>query len=299
MNILITGATGFIGRQLVSVLITKHRLTLIQNYTKIETLGYGDAVSVIDAVDINMNIAEPIAADVLIHLAATRPISKSDDNEALYFDDQIFISNLLPFVQRCGVRQIINISSKSVYGLGNAIPFLENDNPLPHTFYGQSKLQTELKITKFATNHGISYLHLRLGQVIGLDDSHPSAFNQFVKLAQDGLPITLWGEGAGRRSYIYVKDVALLISLLIGYSESRIFNVAWPKSFSFQELAESLKVVFSNTIIEKNRNLAEDECNEWMDTSQITTQLKWMPAFPTLGEAFKDMFIDQPNRIKT
>lgn len=292
MNITITGATGFIGKYLCRELIDSHQLIIL-------TRDIGRAKSQLPYKNINLlDLALPEIklkeelknTEVFIHLAANRPKNKNSNQKidsylkVLQLTDKIL--NLLP--REKNIR-IINVSSKSIYGPNNILPYDETQIPKPESLYGLSKLIGEQQIDIYALKSNFSILHLRLGQVIGWGDSQKNNVTTFLNNALNKRIQQVWGHGNGSRCYIYVKDVVNAITAGIERKETGPFNMVLPKSISHLDLAKNINKIFDNNKLEFLDDKVSDTRIEEIDIANAKKLLNWVPRYAKLETILLDM----------
>ena len=291
MNITISGGTGFIGKYVVEKLHLNHEITVLTrnvNSVCVEDKVKGTFLDLSTPDDV---LKEQLKkTDVFIHLAAKRPEKKvSDKSFDSYFDYLHFSIRMLDLLKGSACKQIINISTKGVYGLKNSVPFSEEQIPYPTSLYGLSKLFTEQMIDQFVNSNNMLACHLRLGQVIGWGDTNTNLISVFLKNAIAQQKQQIWGEGVGARTYVYVKDVVSAIETVLMHNVEGAYNIGWPKAISHAEMAETINKVFNNTQLEFLRDKPEDKSIEEISTEKATERLGWKPNFCCLEDALYDM----------
>ena len=291
MNVVISGATGFIGQYVCQSLKKTYKLSLlVRNQSKLTS----DAYKNIDLVPLSLSDEELRMAlqstDAFIHLAAQRPEKKiTDQSIETYFDFIRFTNRILSALKESSCKQIINISTKSVYGKKNIPPFTESQIPYPSSHYGLSKLLTEQLLNQFVENSSIRLSHLRLSQVIGWGEKQANIVTAFLNNAINKNKQQVWGNGVGARTYVYVKDVVNTIETALQKRVEGSFNIGWPEATSHSQMAEMINKVFGNPHIEYLTDKPEDISIEEIDTNKAKNELGWRPSFESLECALMDM----------
>ena len=300
MNITITGATGFIGKYLCRELIGSHQLNILtrDSSSAKSQLPYNN-INFLDLYLPQTKLKEELKnTEVFIHLAANRPKKiKSDQNfesylEVLQLTDKVL--NLLP--QEKYIR-VINISSKSVYGPNNILPYNETQIPKPSSFYGLSKLIGEQQIDMYGLKSNFSILHLRIGQVFGWGDFQENSFGTFLNNALNKKTQQIWGNGSGSRCCIYVKDVVNAITSVIDKKETGPFNILLPVAVSHLDLAKNINKIFENDKLEFLADKPSDTRIEEIDITKAKLLLHWTPQFATIEEVLLDMKKDYDENL--
>lgn len=235
--LLVTGATGFIGTNLVESLVRKgHRVrALCRDREKAKLLPEKAEIFIGD-VERPQTLAGALDdVDTVIHLAGMVSYSKS--REDLFRANAIGTKNLL---EHCGkVKRFILSSSVSVYGevKGEA----DENYPLsPTTIYGESKLKAET----YVRDSGIPGVILRIAPVYGVGS--PS-WKKNLKILERGFPIP---KTRNVTHVVHISDVVQAFEKAIGKG-SGIYNIAGKKPVPFVELAETLL----NLLGKKPRNM--------------------------------------------
>ncbi len=268
MRILVTGGGGFVGKALLPYLSEKHSVEVL------------DRNSVLDKAE---------SADALIHLAATRPPMDANlDCDAHYLSDMEFAQKVFSFALKCGVKQIIHLSSKSVYGATNTLPYNENEEPRSNTCYGRSKYRVERFAQEFAAQNSIRLVVLRPGQLIGSGETRRNVVSTYLANARKGLSLDLWGSGEGAHPYLYIGDLVQLIGVMLERQAEGIYNVAWDKPISYRELASGISGAFGDLKIETHPAKEADETKYGMDSGKIFREQGWKPAY-TPDEVWREM----------
>jgi nucleoside-diphosphate-sugar epimerase len=173
MNVLITGATGFIGRALVRRLVRgNNKVTaLVRNQRKTDaSFLAGCTVHVADIIDKDRLAAlVPLigSMDVMIHLAAC--IDYQADKEALFQTNVEGTVNVLESARKLGVAKFVYISSIEAIGpiSGKEVPADETQPCRPVNSYGESKLEAENRVLRAGVELNMDVAVLRLGNVYG------------------------------------------------------------------------------------------------------------------------------------
>ena len=173
MILLITGGTGFIGRALVDKLLNDgHRLTILTRDERKVDSSFNKKVEVLEADIGHLASLEKLdlrlkGIDVIFHLAAS--LDYFGDRKKLFRANVEGTINLLNWAERNGIKKFIYISSIEAMGTieKDNIPAGESYTCNPVSSYGESKLEAEKQIGRFAERRKLSTVILRLGNVYG------------------------------------------------------------------------------------------------------------------------------------
>lgn len=247
--ILLTGASGFIGKKLMAQLILNYgknnivaltskplencNYILHENYTFksdfFSTNGYGEKITTI------------------IHAGAFIPKNSKDANDLTNCNSNIFSFEKILECEFLNLDKIIYISTIDIYdSYTNMIS--EKSLISPVSLYGYSKLYCERMIMEWAIKKNKSYQILRVGHVYGPgEEAYQKIIPITIKKILNNETLQIWGTGNEIRSFIYVDDVidAILQSLLLTKSNN-IINIVGQQQITINELVNKL-VAFSNS----------------------------------------------------
>jgi nucleoside-diphosphate-sugar epimerase len=223
-DILVTGAAGFIGSNVVKLLLENGRNVIgIDNYNDyydinlkkhrtdslIDNQNYKFIETDIEILSSLESIFESTNIDAVINLAARAGVRYSIINPYIYFTTNVNGSlNLLELMKKFNVTKYILASSSSLYA-GEEMPFKENlpvNNPISQ--YATSKKAAEMLAANYYNLFGISSTVLRYFTVYGPAGRPDMSYFRFIKQIIDDKPITLYGDGTQARDFTYIDDIA-------------------------------------------------------------------------------------------
>ena len=235
MRILLTGASGFIGRHLVSRLSSAHELFVLERDPQRAAQNETIRVVVMDlARSLNVS-ALPAEIDIIIHLAqANVPFPQAAND--LWAVNTSATQQLLDYGRRARARQFVLASTGDVYG--RRIGLCEETDPAaPASYYGLTKRVAEMLAQAYS-----DYLRpciVRLFQPFG-----PGQSDRLIpKLAdriRKGQVIRLNKDDRPRMTPIYVDDVTRAVESAIGASFAGVINIAGDRVVSVRELAQEI-----------------------------------------------------------
>lgn len=216
--IVVTGATGFIGQRLVSLLVKKHKpkeiCCLVWNKnTPKEVAGrkflkkLGVKIEKIDLLDKNglMNLSQ--TPRLVFHLAATTDTALSDHS-----CNDVGTSNLVEALRPNKKTHFVHVGTSAMYcGRVNCRkPINERSKPVPSNKYGRSKLKAEKILKEEAGKRGFSLTILRPPTVYGSNPRDNSLFDFLKKLILVKSPLARL-DWPGLTSLVWVDDMARVI----------------------------------------------------------------------------------------
>jgi UDP-glucuronate 4-epimerase len=258
-GVLVTGAAGFIGGNLLASLIDAGiDAKGIDNFSgyydpsmkkkRIENLGIGNHIIDIDIEDkVSLrDIFRTYKPTSVIHLAAQGGVRASRANPEPYIStNQIGFLNVLKATEEIRADKFIYASSSSVYGDSNSKLFSEDEKlSAPKSLYGLSKLSNEIIANHFPKTN-TKRIGLRFFTVYGPWGRPDMAVYRLLVSSKLGLPFKLTANLDVERDFTYVSDVSKIILEFINQQrvmhESEVFNVAGGKPFSLKALLSILE----------------------------------------------------------
>jgi len=265
MNILVTGAAGFIGSSLCERLVDKHQVIGLDNFCdyydinikerNIQNLQKSDNFSLIRDDIRNRDSIEKIfqenEVDLVVHLAAMAGVRPSIADPDLYTTVNINGTvNLLDACRNNGVKNFVFASSSSVYGNNKKVPFSEADAvDHPISPYAATKKAGELICHTYHHLFDISMACLRFFTVYGPRQRPDLAIHKFTKNILKGETIQVYGDGSTRRDYTYIDDILDGILKSIDFvcegEKFEVFNLGESQTISLKLMIETIESTLS------------------------------------------------------
>jgi UDP-glucose 4-epimerase len=284
MKILIAGGSGFVGKYVTEHLKGDNDIYILGRNpnTKFSESLKGDELPYIFcdySKEMLSKIIGEINPDAFVNLAAHRPEGKSE-NISQYYRNLSIAANIYEACFEKAITNVVDTSTRMVYSSDNAIPWSEEANVNPDTYYALSKLWAE-KTASFFNKKGMKIKTLRLAQVIGLGEKQGFVLQTYLDNAREGKYLKVFGKLKGRRHYIYAKDAARAISTAVKKNDiGGVFNIGMLKTYTFLDLAKAVNQTFgdkSEIIIESQKSA--DESIYYMDIKKAQQQLGWEPQY--------------------
>ena len=297
-NVLVTGGAGFVGRETVKLLQRSgYAVTVLDKAEKPE-----DFVNVKYIRGDLQNAAKCVVAcagqDFVIHLAAKPRIPESFIDPDSYFDDNVTgTKNILTAASAVGVRKFVYCSSSSIYG-NNPPPHKPYHKPDPLNYYAMTKLFGEHLCKQYKNMFNLDYTILRFFTVYGPEqpgcDAKGLMIAKFARLAKEGKPLTVHGDGELRRDYIHVSDVAAaIIAAVETRVKSEIFNVGTGHNISVNSVVDILREFVPDVQVENIDTLKGYAKETLADISKAKKLLGWSPKISQadgIKEYYKNVF---------
>lgn len=306
MKILVTGANGFIGRNLCATL--KEKGYFVRGAVRNNVGDVSGADEYIQVGDINESTdwQQALAGvDAVIHLAARAHIM--NDPAANPIDDFRMVNmfgteRVARMAAKSGVRRFIFISSVKVNGERGSKPYTEEDVPEPQDAYGVTKREAEDSLACIANETGLQVVILRLPLVYG--PGVKANFRDLIKIAASGLPLP-FKSIHNQRSFLYLGNLAdaIIVCLTHPLAAGETFLVSDGQDVSTPDLIKMIvcavdkkPVLFSLypgilktlcKIIGKAEELEKLTGSLIVDSSKIRNLLGWKPPF-TMEEGIRE-----------
>ena len=222
MNVLVTGASGFLGSQLCFALQIKQHI----HPTACVRAGKSaicDSVVEIASISSETDWGEVLKGqDVVIHAAARAHIMRDEVLDPLTEYRKVNVDGTLSMARqasRVGVKRFVFVSSVKVNGEGThrGLPFKSEDSPAPEDAYGLSKCEAEAGLLKLAAETGMEVVIIRPPLVYG--PGVKANFASMVSWVRKGVPLP-FGMVNNKRSLIASDNLVDFILLCADSSKS-------------------------------------------------------------------------------
>jgi nucleoside-diphosphate-sugar epimerase len=245
MNILITGAGGFIGSHLSKVLAREHKTYLVFSGLKAE--GNPDSIAV-DLTDKSLvhkrfsDLSKQINIDAIFHLASGMASPDQTENVELLQDNIAITESIITIAKLLKPSVLINCSSMAVYPNISGT-FSENSVPGPQKnpdcLYGLSKYCTEVMIDFILRKESIRIVHLRISQVHGEGMQEDRIIPVMLKELQESNKITVYGNGERTSNFIEISKLTKELQFFLENDVNGVYNVG-DQNIPYVELAQTL-----------------------------------------------------------
>jgi UDP-glucose 4-epimerase len=226
--------------------------------------------------DAPRRLAELLAAQTLLVVAVrARAVS---DPLVLFPQEWVMMRNVVAALERVACR-CLYLSSAAVYGEPSSTPVTEETPVAPASPYGLARVTAEGLL-----QHAVEAAHLlilRPCMVYGPGD-RSTAYGpaRFARSLLEQGRIELYGDGADRRDYVYVDDVAEIAYRLARQQCSGVYNVASGRSCSFAELAETLRGLAGRPVEVISLPQRRPRSEQHFDLGKLTAALGPFPFVP-------------------
>ena len=263
MNILVTGAAGFIGSHTAERLQSLgHNVYGIDNFSdyydvelkKLNAKAIEDKGVKVLTLDLRTsNLIEelPNNIDYIFHFSAQPGISATSTFEDYFSNNIIATKNLIDYaLQLSSFKLFVNIGTSSIYGL--EATFTEDVAPKPASYYGVTKLAAEQLVLQKSREKQMKSCSLRLYSVIGPRERPEKMYTKLIECGFNNDTFPLF-EGSDKhlRSFTYVGDIVDGVVSVLGKEaivDGEIINLGTEVEHTTQEGIEAVEAVLGKTI---------------------------------------------------
>ena len=222
-RVVIMGAGGFVGRAILNELQADGVNTIGLTRKEVDLLAE-NAVSKL--------VTQLMPTTTLIVTSALAPVK----NTPMLLDNLRMMQAVIEAVKAKPVAHLIYISSDAVYA-DSCEPLTETSSAEPGSLHGVMHLAREVMLKNELPN--VPQAFVRPTLIFGPGDPHNGyGPNRFMRLAQSGKDIVLFGEGEERRDHIFIEDMAEIVQRCVLHRATGIVNAVSGTVTSFKTIAE-------------------------------------------------------------
>jgi dTDP-glucose 4,6-dehydratase len=250
-RVLVTGGAGFIGSHLVDLLLERSGTDV----TVLDKLTYAGTRSNLAHHDgdprfrfARGDVAEPsdVAplvewADRVVHAAAESFVDRSIEDSRSFVLSNVLGTQVVLEACRELERPLVYVSTDEVYGSRTDEPFGEDDPMRPRNPYAASKAGGDLLCRSYVVTYGMPVTTVRGTNAYGPRQHPEKAIPTWATAALHGRPVPVYGDGRHRREWLYVRDFARAIGLVLEHGEpGGAYNVGGGTEMTNLELAKRI-----------------------------------------------------------
>ncbi len=282
MRVLVTGGAGFIGSHVVDRLMAHGIIPLI--FDQQRSAFHSDVEHFIGSIlDVEALRVAMTGVHACIHLAAV-----ADVKDVL--EDPIYAETVntrgticvLEASRRCKVKRVIYGSTTWVY---SDCPEVQVDEetpiPSPSHLYTATKIASEYYCRAYAALYGLDYTILRFGIPYGPRAREGAVIPIFVRKALKREPLTVAGDGAQFRQFVYVEDLAEGIVLgLKSVAVNRVYNLDGGERVTIRQIAQTVQELVGDVQILSTPSRPGDFSGKVVNSARAEQELGWKASTP-------------------
>lgn len=244
MKILVTGGSGFVGRNLIPRLWDSHEIINLDIAGMDDPLFNSKVTTVLadmtDFSSLQKALGEHMkGVDVVVHLAALSREAQSNTMPDDYFKVNVGGTyNLLRLAKANNIKKFVFASSFLIYGNHATDRITEQHTPQPSTVYAATKVAGEALVRSFGTQYGFDYVILRKGNIYGHKDTHKRIIDIMIDRAKKGEDVVLFGDKT--LDFVHIDDAVKAYLAAIGLQGSGTFNVGSGKGMRLEDMANMI-----------------------------------------------------------
>ena len=286
MRYIVTGGAGFVGSNLVKLLVKEgHDVLVIDNLVKGKKENLSEVLENIEFINSDIRNYNDIEGyfrnvDGVFHQAALTVVQDSFKNPQEYHDVNVVgTENIFKLGKKYDVK-VVYASSSSVYGHQNIMPIKENALRNPINPYGQTKLDDEYLYEKYS-KMGTSIIGLRYFNIFGKGQTpeYAGVITKFLERVREMKAPVIFGDGSQIRDFIFVQDIVMANLLAMTSNvNSSLINIGTGNAMTILELANmiiDISKIDLEPIFEKS--LDGDIKKSHADISLAIQSLNWRP----------------------
>ena len=282
MKFLVTGGAGFIGNNIVRLLLKhNHDVDIIDNLHTGKIENVKSILNQINFFKIDIRNKEELKKiinnyDGIFHEAALTAVPESFEKPKEYNDVNVIgTKNIFEIANSKNIR-VVFASSSSVYGNTTEIPINENSKKKPINPYGQTKLDNEILAEELKD---LSVIGLRYFNVYGIGQniSYAGVITNFLEKIKNKKPLIINEKGNQIRDFIHVNDIAKAnLDAMLSNVKKGFFNIGTGIPTSINNLAEIMIKISQN----QNKIIHGPELDGDIEISQANIEftkklIKW------------------------
>jgi dTDP-glucose 4,6-dehydratase len=226
MRILVTGGAGFIGSNFVSHTLENSTHSVVT----VDSLTYAGDESNLDGVhdhprhefiegdirdrDLISSLLDNCEA--IINFAAQTHVDRSIDGSAPFVETNVTgVQTLLEAARDADINQFVQISTDEVYGEIADGNFSETDELAPRNPYAATKASADLLGLSFYETHDLPIKFVRPSNNFGPRQHPEKLIPKFIKRANAGKSLPLYGDGTNVREWMYVEDTCRAVATVL------------------------------------------------------------------------------------
>lgn len=296
MNILVTGADGFIGSHLTEMLLSKgYKVKALSQYNSFGYWGWLEDFSKNKSLEvISGDIRDPHyckeitkGIDVIYHLAALIAIPYSYIAPDSYVDTNVKGTlNICQAARENGVKRVIHTSTSEVYGTALYVPIDEKHPKQPQSPYSASKIGADMMAMSFYNAFDLPVTVARPFNTYGPRQSARAIIPTIISQIANGIKEIKLGDLSPTRDFNFVKDTCRGFIALAESDQTigKEINIASNFEISMSDTLNLIKEIMNSDIKfvtdeQRLRPSKSEVFRLWGDNKLITSLTDWKPKY--------------------
>lgn len=284
LNVLITGADGFIASHLceylyskkakVTALLRRNSGGIFKNLNNIKNkliIKWGDTQDLALMMEVTRD------KDIVYHLAAQSHVGHSLYNPCeTVINDVISTLNILEAARKNDNKRIIHAGSSEIYGDPKYVPIDEKHPLHPKSPYAAAKASSENLLESFYHTYGLPVVKSRFFNIYGPRQGLDQVIPKFILQSLNNKKISIYGNGTQTRDYTYVDDAVKGYGIL-GIKknlEGKTINFGSEKEIKIKDLAKLIiKLTKSKSTLQFSKELRSGEISRLLCNSKMAKEI--------------------------
>jgi dTDP-glucose 4,6-dehydratase len=297
MNVLLTGASGFIGSNLVRYLLNHRPMWQVVNLDKVTYAGNPENLSDIERdpryhfVHGDIGNRELVAhtlrthkIELVIHSAAETHVDRSILGPEVFSRTNVGgTATLLEACRQAGVRRFLMVSTDEVYGSLGAEGFFTETTPLaPSSPYSASKAGADMLTLAYGHTYGFDVLVSRCSNNYGPYQFPEKLIPLMIINALHDQPLPVYGDGKNVREWLHVEDHAeALVTIAEKGRAGQVYNIGSNAEKTNIEIVTRILSLLGKpqSLIKYVQDRPGHDRRYALDSGKLRTELGWKPRF--------------------
>jgi len=243
----------------------------------------------------------------VVHLSAISSAVDAKKTPGHCFDLQLVtLRNVLEYTRLFPneINEVVFMSSSTVYGDFETETVDENVRPRPYGIYANAKFMGERLIRTYHEQYGLGISIIRPSALYGERCISRRVSQVFIENALMGKPLLLEGGGDGRLDFTYIEDlvdgIVRSMAATAGAGSSNTFNITFGNARTILDLANVVKSVVPNAILEERPRDVIKPIRGTLSTERAREHLNFAPQWPLeIGyKRYCEWYVDQWERTR-